>query len=135
MIEYMIMPMLRAAYMSKQLDPGKHAVISILDPDIEDREFNTDNVLRLRFLDDQHSFTEADAAAILDWHADLDPEITEIVITHCVAGRCRSAGVVAALLVVEGRKDFEVFKRATPNMHVYRTIINLDDKRKQDVSS
>lgn len=51
------------------------------------------------------------------------PNITRILV-HCDGGRSRSPGVGAALGAMLNQDDKEFFNRYTPNMHVYRTMIN-----------
>jgi len=57
----------------------------------------------------------------------------DTIICHCEAGQSRSAGVAAALANFLNGNDMEFFnssgvygvKKYTPNMHVYRTMLNV----------
>lgn len=51
------------------------------------------------------------------------PYINHIVI-HCLYGQCRSKGVGAALSKVYNNTDEQFMRTGTPNMKVYRTVLN-----------
>jgi protein-tyrosine phosphatase len=46
------------------------------------------------------------------------------VMVNCMAGMSRSPAVAAALVKLSGHSDLAYFKGQTPNMHVYRTILD-----------
>ena len=70
-------------------------------------------------------FDESKAQQILDFAAEVWPKI-ECLLVHCHAGMSRSPAVAAALEhIYHGRgSDNCWFERKTPNMLVYRTILN-----------
>ena len=67
-------------------------------------------------------FSRFDAEAILSVIRATNPEV---VVVHCQAGQSRSAGVAAALSKFYNDNDTRFFHMPyTPNMHVYRTMLN-----------
>lgn len=55
------------------------------------------------------------------------------IIVHCDAGISRSAGVAAALNKYFNGRDQFYFDNYCPNMHVYRTLLNvLQEENKDD---
>tara|TARA_Y100000310_G_scaffold340792_1_gene437777 strand:- start:3420 stop:3902 length:483 start_codon:yes stop_codon:yes gene_type:complete len=67
-------------------------------------------------------FSRFDAEAILSVIRATSPEV---VIVHCQAGQSRSAGVASALSKFYNDDDKRFFHMPyTPNMHVYRTMLN-----------
>lgn len=67
--------------------------------------------------------TEEQARDIWEFIAEHRAKITRILV-HCDGGRSRSPGVAAAIAACLNRDDKEFFARYTPNMHVYRTMMN-----------
>lgn len=68
-------------------------------------------------------FRPAHAHQILDFFEEVKNDI-QLLLVHCVAGRCRSPAVAAALAKIHTGDDNKYFKAFTPNMLVYRTILN-----------
>lgn len=100
------------------------------------KEKNFFGVCRLYFDDTEGSetgfdcITEKDAARIVDFLLAAQKDGVDIMVVHCHAGRSRSAATAAACSVILGQSDEEFFKgRFTPNMKVYRTILNEFQKR------
>lgn len=126
-----------------------NAVISITDPDNrEPAKFSTTDfikdVLYIKCFDvDKGSanfhcyperfkkgvFTKDHAIQILDFVEEMKNDI-EILVVHCDAGISRSSGVAAALSLIYTGTDKGIFmdNRYRPNMHVYRTILNVYNK-------
>lgn len=67
-------------------------------------------------------FNKEHANLILDF-VSLMQEKVNLFLIHCEAGRSRSPGVAAALSKIYNDDDMEYFKMFTPNMLVYRTIL------------
>lgn len=86
-------------------------------------------LLRLKFTDDdapsKHgtSFEVDQATEILEFIRHL--EDCTIIVCHCEMGMSRSAAVAAAISHILNRDDEFFFKQYTPNMWVYRQILNL----------
>ncbi len=51
-------------------------------------------------------------------------EGVDLLLIHCDAGGSRSPGMAAAIAKILNDDDSEWFKTKTPNMHVYRTMMN-----------
>ncbi len=70
-------------------------------------------------------FDKAKAQQILDFVAEMWPQV-ECFMVHCQAGMSRSPAVAAAIEhIYHGNgSDNYWFERKTPNMAVYRTILN-----------
>jgi len=73
---------------------------------------------------DEQLFQPRDAVAIIDL-VEAHPE-AEHILVHCTAGKSRSAAVAAALHKVLNGTDEPIFgnKRYTPNMRVYRMVLD-----------
>lgn len=106
-------------------------LISITDPDSREAEIKSNpvDILRLSFHDLDKGeidnpkyilFNEDDAKKILEFVKKHD---VSLCIVHCEAGISRSAGVAAALTVIDGKKDNRFFKEFYPNRLVYSTIL------------
>lgn len=90
-----------------------------VDPDFieELKKHNTNAII----------FNEQHAETILNFYNEWKYEV-DLLIVHCVAGRSRSPAVAAALRRLEYKLDFDIFSRYTPNMHVYRTLLEKIDE-------
>jgi predicted protein tyrosine phosphatase len=110
-----------------------HVVISISNPgdayaDIV--ETNLIDVLYL-FFDDivtpmpgYVAFNESHAIEILKFWNRYQNEV-DLFIAHCNAGMSRSPGVIAALNKIYNNDDLHWFKMKSPNMLVYKTILEV----------
>lgn len=68
-------------------------------------------------------FNSNQAQQILDFVEEFYNKI-EVLLIHCHAGMSRSPAVAAAIDFIYTGNDSHWFKTKTPNMHVYRTILN-----------
>ena len=92
---------------------------------------NRKGLLRLVFHDSDvdmpeigiERFTLFQANEILEFVESHKEEI-ELIICQCDAGRSRSAGIAAALAKILHDDDDFFFRKYTPNMRVYRTILD-----------
>jgi predicted protein tyrosine phosphatase len=119
--------------------PNPYIVISVNEPTFPDVNLNTNEnckgILRLQFhdlsselTDGQENlevvlFDDAMARKVLNFvfeHKDID-----YIITHCMAGICRSPAIAAALSVIFNGKDEYFFTHFVPNRLVYRTILKV----------
>lgn len=114
----------------------KHIVISIQNPNCDfvqlpaqesrldwlgihcyDRDEEQEESSYNRFLFEDHH-----ARQILNfvevWKHDID-----LIVINCVMGESRSTGVAAALSKILNNDDMYFFKNYTPNMRVYRKIL------------
>ena len=129
----------------------RHIIISITNPIVNEESMilwppaaipdnpNCHGILRLTFWDADRKkngldeiFTNDHATQILRFvkrHKDID-----LIVAQCEAGRSRSAGTIASLTKLHGQDDNKWFKMKTPNMLVYRTILNMAHKMKMDFS-
>ena len=108
-------------------------IVSISDcgadfPDFADNPYIED-VLFLSFDDveteAEGGMTRADAAEIVEFMSGyLDAAVN--VIVHCAAGRSRSAGTAAALMLLCWGDDSAIFSSPiySPNMHCYRYVLD-----------
>lgn len=93
------------------------------------------------FVRQENCFNKENSEQILDFVDSMFGK-AEVLLVHCEAGRSRSPAVAAAISKVYAGDDMYWFKYYTPNMLVYRTImesaiqkypklknINLDDKK------
>lgn len=77
---------------------------------------------------DDNAFTDTMATRILFFvKSHLKNEDVKRIIVNCHAGLSRSVGVAAALSLLLNKNDQEYFK-LFPNRHVYRTILNMNEK-------
>ena len=110
----------------------KTIIVSITDVNSRDNTFgknpNIVGICRVKFDDveigEQNCIQQSDARKIIDFmerHKDINN-----VIVHCEAGISRSAGACAALMLIYTGSDMDIFTTArfSPNMTVYRTILN-----------
>lgn len=67
-------------------------------------------------------FNDEQANMIVAFVKDCNPEFT--ILVNCEAGISRSAAVAAALSKFFNGDDSEMFKRAVPNMFVFRKMLN-----------
>ena len=95
---------------------------------------NMRGVLRLRFDDadggEGELFDSRHAELVEDFlrsHADVP-----VVAVHCDAGMSRSAGLAAALTKAGGGDDSAFFGTRTPNMRVYRVMLNTMLERSEN---
>lgn len=72
--------------------------------------------------DETRYFSKELADQILDFAAQYWDKV-EVILVHCEAGRCRSPAIAAALSKIYYNDDMAFFKQYTPNMFVYRTIM------------
>ena len=75
----------------------------------------------------QGGFHPRQAKQIIDFVVEHTDENT-VVMVNCMAGVSRSAGVAAALTKLACQSDNEFFKQSTPNMLVYRTMLEVGMK-------
>ncbi len=68
-------------------------------------------------------FTERDAKNVWRLVAKLQERGADLILLHCDAGGSRSPGIAAAIAKILNGDDAEWFKRYTPNMFVYRTML------------
>lgn len=83
------------------------------------------------------AMTADQAKAIWDFIEQHQGKFSRILL-HCDGGRSRSPGVAASIAAMLNHDDKYFFERYTPNMHVYRTMINSfldreDDHENQDI--
>jgi predicted protein tyrosine phosphatase len=113
------------------------AMISITDPDkpvvLFDRSRQKNGirfVTRVSFWDeeeDKHGcISEEQAQTIAEAALDARGFCVDMIVVHCEAGKCRSAGVAAAILKAFTGDDTSVFNdpQYTPNMICYRRVLN-----------
>ena len=74
--------------------------------------------------DEQNCMTRADADKIIAFVNDHVDDVDEIIV-HCGAGKSRSAGTCAALMMILNGDDSAIFDNPyfTPNMHCYRLVM------------
>lgn len=73
-------------------------------------------------------FDTSHATRILDFYEDFK-DMANYFIVHCDAGACRSPAVCAALEKIHIDYDLFWFKRYSPNMRVYSTLIEVANER------
>lgn len=120
------------AEVNHQLPQHPHIVISISDTPADRHDIvpteGTKDVLYLHFHDADIErpgvllFNSVDAGKILRFYERYRNEVDSVVV-HCVAGQCRSPAVAAGLQKIETGNDDIWFKTKTPNMLVYRTLL------------
>lgn len=71
-------------------------------------------------------FDENHAKQVLDFYEDMVSKDASVMYVHCLMGRCRSAGVAAALDKALNGDDSKYFGRGPyqPNMRVYRGVLD-----------
>ena len=127
-----------------------YIVISITDPGMPQAELAQSDrlrgVLRLAFHDSGQEidvpglegFRLSDDATVAMTRADADSIVgfvldhvanCDIVLCQCEAGMSRSAGVAAALSQVLNRDDRFFFENYTPNLDVYRRVLEAAVRR------
>lgn len=132
---------------------GKHIVISVCCshndfPKLPENDSRLDT-LQLRFSDldniedvkkmtelsdhERILFTKEQAKEIL-FLVDKHIGLIETIVCQCDAGVSRSSGIAAALSKILNGDDMWVFnsKKYTPNMFVYRTIMNVYHNLSED---
>lgn len=77
----------------------------------------------------EHVFNEDIANEIWDFIGD-NWEKSKTLMVHCLMGKSRSTAVAAAISKVKFNDDMEYFRKYTPNMLVYRTLLNVANQRK-----
>jgi len=80
-------------------------------------------------------FKEETANLILSFYDLVVKEGAEVMMVHCEAGVSRSPGVAAALSKIHLGEDQEFFDNYTPNMLVYRKILNEHYLSDEEISS
>lgn len=70
-----------------------------------------------------HIFDDGDAQKIIEFVKEHSVEM-EVLMVHCEGGQSRSAGVAAAIAKLYLPSDDPFFKAYTPNMRVYRRILD-----------
>lgn len=76
-------------------------------------------------------FTDEEAEWILAFVNDYIEKI-ELIVVHCEAGISRSAGVASVLSLIYNGSDEYYFKHYIPNMLVYRKILNVYMRNKNE---
>ena len=81
--------------------------------------------------EDRILFDEAFAVRVLDFVQALYEKDVSVIYIHCLMGRCRSAGIGAALDKVFNGDDAKYFGAGPyqPNMRVYRGVMEECHKR------
>ena len=74
-------------------------------------------------------FNKYHAEQILDFVDEIQDKI-ELLMVHCEAGMSRSPAVGAAIAKLGWNDDQVFFDKYTPNMKVYRTLLELGMERK-----
>jgi protein tyrosine/serine phosphatase len=136
-MKVMVMNREQAKRFSFQQHNFETAIISITDPDKPEVLFDRSRqkngirfVTRVSFWDeeeDEHGcISEAQAQVIAEAALDAKAFLVDTILVHCEAGKCRSAGVAAAILKVFTGDDTAVFNdpQYTPNMRCYRRVLN-----------
>lgn len=113
-----------------------HVIISIKTPGDADANIPTNNhtrgMLRLalpdadttaRLLPGEELFSIDQANQVWDFLETTYDNI-DLIVVHCDAGRCRSPAIAAAVSKVMMGNDDKFFRQYTPNMHVYRTMLD-----------
>lgn len=90
---------------------------------------NRQGLLQLLFKDTDFErqegvFQEEQALQILDFVDSMFGKVDHLLI-HCEAGRSRSPAVAAAISKIYANDDMHWFRYYTPNMLVYRRILNV----------
>ena len=75
-------------------------------------------------------FNNGHAIQILDFVESVADQI-DVLMVHCEAGMSRSPAVGAAIAKLRWDNDQIFFDRYTPNMRVYRHLMNVGMERKQ----
>lgn len=132
--------------------PLNWAMISVVTQEGYWPEYNEKNckkVLRLAFHDadpanphnphqatEEQLFTKQRANLILDFVDEVKNQI-DMLVVHCEAGVSRSPAIAAVIAKILFDDDSAFFKPPfTPNMHVYRTLLNAAYERNcYDISS
>jgi len=117
-----------------------HVVISITDPENPDARLAESDqriaVIRLQFHDigdygqplrNRIVMSDEDAEKILDFCCKYQ-HVSRIV-CQCEAGMSRSAGIAAALSKIFQDEDRFFFANFAPNRWVYRTILDVHERR------
>lgn len=73
-------------------------------------------------------FTSSQAKEILTFTKEMQVDKVDVMIVHCHAGKSRSPAVCAALAEYCGQSSNLYFSKYIPNMHVYRTLMDLIQK-------
>lgn len=89
-------------------------LVDVLKLSFDDVDKNENGCYRMSFMD---------AMKIVDFLKKNEDKV-DVLIVHCLAGRSRSTGVAAAIAKWKFHDDSVYFKEYTPNMHVYRTLLN-----------
>lgn len=90
--------------------------------DIDDPKFAKEHKYKI--------MNENQANQIIDFVEEYK-DIVDFFLVHCSAGVCRSPGCAAALSTIYNGNAREIFQYPLyiPNMHVYRTILKVAEKR------
>ena len=129
-----VIVMSRALAMQASYDiDDRTVIVSISDmgqdwPEFADNPYIED-ILFLNFDDVENEETggmsQDDAIEILDFISQYAEQPLDIIV-HCGAGKSRSAGTAAAIMLLLYGDDSDIFgsARYTPNMHCYRTVLD-----------
>ena len=132
----MVMNREQAKRFSFQMHDFQSAIISITDPDKSIVLFNRSDgngikfISRFTFWDEEEDkygcISEEQAKKIADDVRTAECFHIDAIIIHCEAGKCRSAGVAAAILKALTGDDTRIFDNPqyTPNMKCYRMVLN-----------
>lgn len=111
---------------------NKCVIVSINGTDEELNRFNENPAIKaicpLVFNDvegdEANCMTRADADKIIAFVNEHVHDVDEIIV-HCGAGKSRSAGTCAALMMILNGDDSAIFDNPyfTPNMHCYRLVM------------
>ncbi len=75
-------------------------------------------------------FSEEQAGQIIDFvreHKDA-----QTLLIHCYGGQSRSKAVGAFVMKMFGGENGKYFKKGNPNLHVYDTLMNVWEKKKEE---
>ena len=93
-------------------------------PDADSIEFTSsslseDEINELK----KNMFSDKHADQVIDFYLN-NKDKCDVLMVHCLAGRCRSPAIAASLSKIETGEDSLYFKNYTPNSHVYNTILS-----------
>ena len=142
------------AKMEREVIPDKYAVISITEPGMRPPAFSQKilekniPILFLFFHDadavnvtlpeghplvidkDIERFSDEQAEKVLNFVKYCGESGYEGIIVHCFAGFCRSPAICACVTKLLGGDDSEYFIKYSPNMYVFRKLMEINQQKK-----
>lgn len=97
----------------------------------EYKNINDGHCYRCTTMLDIKLFTDQQAEQILNFVEKYGKEV-DLLVVHCEAGISRSAGVAGALSLIYNGSDQYYFDNYLPNMLVYRKILNIYMRNKNE---